>query len=303
MARSRFYFWAFLGFSLLSHVTASLGQPPATIAVQGVVQSSGGGALTGARDYRIRFFDSATAGSQLGSNITGTVTLSGTGRFSIELTPPSEIFSVSGVWYDVAVDSTATPNGIDANDLFPDRVKVTSVPFARQSGDALTLAGTPASQYSTDAEREAAIASAVADLVTSPSAPSAPTHLRIVPSLRAAPFRRLMWNVEDFAGTTNFVVHESSAPITDDNKASALKRFVSTTELELAFYGNSGVRHFRVAAVNFAGVEGALSNEFALDTTLRLAYIADEQTDNVNEVFSVRADGTGRTKVNASFLT
>ncbi|MFH0792761.1 MAG: hypothetical protein V2A74_01875, partial [bacterium] len=40
-------------------------QPPATITMQGSAQATGAGPLTGSRDYRVRFFDSATTGSQL----------------------------------------------------------------------------------------------------------------------------------------------------------------------------------------------------------------------------------------------
>jgi len=129
-----------------------LAQPPATITIQGTAQVSGGGPLTGTRDYRVGFFDALTSGSQLGSDLTGTTTLSSAGRFSIEITPPAEIFSTAGVWYELAVDSDATPNGIDTGDVFPSRVKVTSVPFAQLSADSQTLSGAAASAYATDAE-------------------------------------------------------------------------------------------------------------------------------------------------------
>jgi len=360
----------FLALCLFLPVRELGAQPPATITIQGVAQNSAGGALTGARNYRVRFFDALTVGSQLGSDLTGAVTLSSAGRFSFEITPPTEILSAAGVWYELAVDSDATPNGIDANDVFPDRVKVTSVPFARLAADSKSLDGTTASAYATDSElstglatkaeaihthnasdiigtltdsqipatiardseilstvlagdgsgstldadlldglegsayaTDAEVSSAVSGLVSNPSAPAAPTELRMLPSLRGAPFRRLVWNIAGFGGMANFIVYESSAPITDGNKTSAFKRYVSTTEVEISVTGNAGVRNFRVAALNFAGVEGALSNEFSLDTTLRVAYIADQTTDGVSEVWSSKADGTGNAKVNAPFLT
>ncbi|MFH0793638.1 MAG: right-handed parallel beta-helix repeat-containing protein, partial [bacterium] len=127
-------------------------QPPATITIQGSAQATGSGPLTGSRDYRVRFFDSATKGSQLGSNLTGTLTLSLAGRFSFEITPPTQILSAADVWYELAIDSDATPNGIGVNDVFPDRVKVTSVPFALLAGDSAKLGGQQASIYATEAE-------------------------------------------------------------------------------------------------------------------------------------------------------
>jgi len=49
---------------------------------------------------------------------------------------PAAALITPGVWYEIAVDSYATPNGVDADDVFPERVKLDSVPFARQAAEA-----------------------------------------------------------------------------------------------------------------------------------------------------------------------
>src|SRR5262249_37090138 len=58
-----------------------------------------------------------------------------------------------------------------------------------------------------------------------------------------------------------------------------------STEVELR--AGTGTRHFRISAVSFTGIEGALSTDLAIDTTSRLVFIADKNTDNVFEAFSV----------------
>ncbi len=119
--------------------------PPATITIHGQLVDNGGFAITGARDYVVRFFDAATGNGQLGTDITGTANLSAEGLFNLSVTPPPEVLSSTAAWYEVAVDSDAVPNGIDANDLFPERTPVESVPFALQAAEALSA---PTSSFS-----------------------------------------------------------------------------------------------------------------------------------------------------------
>lgn len=110
---------------------------PSTTSIQGLLEKQDGSPLTGARAYQVRFFDAETAGSQVGSNITGTIEVSNAGRFNIVITPPAEILSLDNVWYEISVDSAPTPdNTIDANDVFVQRVKLNSVPFALKSDKA-----------------------------------------------------------------------------------------------------------------------------------------------------------------------
>ncbi|MBN1516712.1 hypothetical protein JXA32_09110 [Candidatus Sumerlaeota bacterium] len=105
---------------------------PQTIAIQGAIASAGDEALAGERAYRVRFYDQAASGSQLGADLTGIVTVSGSGRFVINVVPPVEVFSSTDVYYELAIDSSATPDGsIDADDVFPGRVQVHSVLYAQ----------------------------------------------------------------------------------------------------------------------------------------------------------------------------
>ena len=63
---------------------------PGTVTIQGTLEASGGGAVTGQRAYRVRFFDAATGGTTL-AEATGTVNLSSAGRFSIALSASSSM--------------------------------------------------------------------------------------------------------------------------------------------------------------------------------------------------------------------
>jgi hypothetical protein len=119
---------------------------PPEINIQGTLEAAESGPLTGVRDYRVRFISSATGGAVFGE-ASGTVALSDSGRFSIDLVPTPAVLDTAEVWYELAIDVSG--DGIDPNDVFPDRVRIQSVPFALRSGDAQTLGGMPASEYLT----------------------------------------------------------------------------------------------------------------------------------------------------------
>ncbi|MBN1517493.1 hypothetical protein JXA32_13095 [Candidatus Sumerlaeota bacterium] len=120
---------------------------PETIVIQGQLSAGDGSALAGSRAYRVRFFDAETSGTQAGSDITGSVTVSATGRFSIEIAPPAGAVAAPALYYELAIDSLSTPDGaINAEDVFPDRVKVNSVLFAQ---DADNLDGVDSSGFAT----------------------------------------------------------------------------------------------------------------------------------------------------------
>ena len=149
---------AFVTWVLATAVTFSTlaAAAPGTIPVRGQLLDGDGVPLAGARDYAVQFYDAETDGTALGGELTGTTTLSAEGLFGLSVTPPPEILSSTAVWYAIAVDSDATPNGIDADDWFPDRVKVESVPFALQAGEAVHVDATAIADGSvSDAEFEA----------------------------------------------------------------------------------------------------------------------------------------------------
>ncbi len=116
---------------------------PPQIALQGKLQLPDGSALLGTRLWRVTFFDAATTGSQLGAVTTGTLTLSGAGRFSLALIPPTQILTRECVYYELAIDSAASPdNAINPVDVFPTRVRVNSVPYALNAGKVGGVAAT-----------------------------------------------------------------------------------------------------------------------------------------------------------------
>ncbi|MBN1516666.1 tail fiber domain-containing protein [Candidatus Sumerlaeota bacterium] len=105
---------------------------PESIVIQGQLSDAAGDPLSGTREYRVQFYDAATSGVAIGDTITSGTTLSSTGRFSIELTPPAEASQADELYYELAIDSASMPDGaIDPADIFPERVKVNSVLFAQ----------------------------------------------------------------------------------------------------------------------------------------------------------------------------
>ena len=106
---------------------------PDTITVHGQLLDDTGTPLTGNRDYEITFYDAEVDGTPLGTTFTGTTELSLEGIFDIPLVLSEEAKVVAELWYAIAVDSDAVANGIDGNDVFPNRIKVESVPFALQA--------------------------------------------------------------------------------------------------------------------------------------------------------------------------
>ena len=117
-------------------ITQSLAEAPPTVNIRGQLFDGNGAAITGLRNYSVVFFNAETNGTQLGGNLSGTVTVSDEGIFNVSVTLPVEVLSSAGAWYEISVDSNATPNGLDANDRFPQRVKIDSVPFALYAGEA-----------------------------------------------------------------------------------------------------------------------------------------------------------------------
>ena len=141
----------FVGASIVANVAhAGPGHTnfvPPEIAIQGKLELGDGSGLAGTRNFVVRFFDAETSGTQIGMDQLGSADVSAAGRFSIILTPSSALLGRSELWYELGIDSAATPDGtVGAEDVFPARVQVTSVPFALDAGH---LAGVSASEYVT----------------------------------------------------------------------------------------------------------------------------------------------------------
>ncbi len=113
--------------------------PPASINVHGQLIGSGGAVLSGERAYQVTFYDAATGGNVLGSALTGTVTVSASGLFNVAVTPPSEVLTASGVWYSVGVDTDVPADNDASDDVFPNRIRVYSVPFALQAQEVVAV--------------------------------------------------------------------------------------------------------------------------------------------------------------------
>jgi len=110
--------------------------------IGGTASDAIGNPIVGPKDYRIRFFDAATGGAQLGSDVIGSVTLSAGGIFNIPLESPADVATLDNVWYELALDTEE--DGIDADDVFGQRLPVYGVPYAH---NASLLNGQPSGYY------------------------------------------------------------------------------------------------------------------------------------------------------------
>ncbi|HDP35082.1 MAG TPA: hypothetical protein ENN29_08240, partial [Candidatus Hydrogenedentes bacterium] len=133
----------------------SHGQVAEQVAIRGQLLDAAGNPLYGMRDYNVEFFDAASGGASLGGPITGTIEVSLEGLFVIELTLPVSVAASGTAWYELAIDSSDPPDGIDGADIFAGRIPVRSVPFAVRTGAADFVAvGDVGAGAITDAEFE-----------------------------------------------------------------------------------------------------------------------------------------------------
>jgi len=140
---------AFVTRSVLSAFIALMGpalalgvataQPPETVLIQGQLLDGEGTPIVGLRQYRVRFFDAEVDGSQLGGDVTDVTQVNAQGLFAIAFVPPAAVLNAPAAWYELALDSGTPAIGVGTEDVFPGRVRVHSVPFARVAGEALSV--------------------------------------------------------------------------------------------------------------------------------------------------------------------
>ena len=137
MNRVFYYRLIFIALLGIAGGLASWAAAPSTVAIQGTLIGMDGLPLSGTRLWRVQYYDAQTGGSTLGSAVGGILDVASSGRWSASLVPPSAVLSASGeVWYELAIDSAATPDGaIDVEDVFSQRVKVESALFAQNTGN------------------------------------------------------------------------------------------------------------------------------------------------------------------------
>ncbi len=131
----------FIGLSIFGgHPLAAA---PDTVNIQGSVLDSEGIPLTGTRAWQIRFYDEETDGNEIGttppsfSPMTGSVTLSNRGFFSIPFELPQAALDSAQLWYELGIDTDSPPDNDASNNVFAGRSRVHSVPFALQAGELL----------------------------------------------------------------------------------------------------------------------------------------------------------------------
>jgi len=120
---------------------AAHAQAPETVLIQGQLLDDEGAPIVGLRQYRVRFFDAETDGAQLGGDIADFTQVSAQGLFAIPVIPPAEVLSAPAAWYELALDSGTPAQGVGPEDVFPQRIRVHSVPFALKAMEATGLAG------------------------------------------------------------------------------------------------------------------------------------------------------------------
>lgn len=107
---------------------------PEAINIQGRLSDPNGQPLEGNRAYILQFYSHPTEDNLLGASISGMTTVAPSGRFSFEIAPPPEILGEANVYYALGIDSANPSDGVvSSEDVFPERVKVNSVPFALEA--------------------------------------------------------------------------------------------------------------------------------------------------------------------------
>ncbi len=124
-----------LSFFLLSIAGIATAAPPAAINLHGQLLSASGAPVSGTRAYTVQFHDASVAGNTLGTALTGTVDVSADGLFNLSVEPPAAILIATEVWYSLGVDTDDPVDNSAADDVFPSRIRVYSVPFALQAGE------------------------------------------------------------------------------------------------------------------------------------------------------------------------
>ena len=110
--------------------------PPETVNVHGALVDAEGAPLSGVRAYVVRFFDAQIGGVQLGGDVTGTVQVSAEGLFNLPVALPATALDAPALWYELGIDTDAPPDGDAGDDIFPQRIRAHSVPFALEAGTA-----------------------------------------------------------------------------------------------------------------------------------------------------------------------
>jgi Tol biopolymer transport system component len=134
-----------------------------------------------------------------------------------------------------------------------------------------------------------------------PTVPVTVSNLILRRSKFGPPYFDVVW---DYIGAglalSHFNVYVSTAAITNTNKASALLTSVSASERLATVWipSDMGLCYLRIAAVSYTGVEGSLSAETTVDSTSRVAYLADVTNDGSFELFE--GTPTGVTPVSLS---
>ncbi|MBI2422264.1 MAG: hypothetical protein HYV27_05485 [Candidatus Hydrogenedentes bacterium] len=121
------------------HASAAFAAPPAAINVHGQLIGAGGAPVTGTRAFAVQFHDAESGGNALGAVVTGNAPVSAEGLFNIAVEPPVEILAATEVWYSLAVDTDEPADSNAADDLFPSRIRVYSVPFALQAQEVVAV--------------------------------------------------------------------------------------------------------------------------------------------------------------------
>lgn len=136
-----------------------------------------------------------------------------------------------------------------------------------------------------------------------PTPPAAPSNLRVFSGPGGPPSFELRFDAGDSTvAVQGFILYESNAAF--DNAADAAIVAVESEPARSAaieLRAGTGVRHFRASSLSFTGVESPLSTELVIDTTSRVVFIADKETNDVFELWSVVAgSGVEPTKISGT---
>lgn len=137
VGRRRVSPWACMAATACAAVLSSVStqaQPPAAINIHGQLLDASAAPITGTRVFQVTFFNAETNGAMLGSPVTGLTTLSANGLFNIPVEPPPAVLTESDVWYELGIDTDTPVDNDSSDDVFPNRIRLLSVPFALIAG-------------------------------------------------------------------------------------------------------------------------------------------------------------------------
>ena len=139
---------ALIGFTWLLTVLTAGASVPGVFTYQGnMYDASGNPIADGGYDIRISIYDTPTGGIALNSRTLRAVLVTN-GFFFVEIDNFADLFSQhEALWIETAADLDSPANGIQSDEVYSPRQRITAVPFSQEAGNSVTLEGAPRGSF------------------------------------------------------------------------------------------------------------------------------------------------------------